>query len=374
MWKTLQAFTRSIYWSFVGVLLALAGVLYIYFSEFVAKSPTVSYVIANETNVLDVRQPVSELQIFFDGQNISEQKMTLRAYKLMMKNSGWVNILKEHFDEEFLWGVIIDEGSIIRITNFESSSDYLSTNIAAAIISPRDIRFQRVIFDSGEWFSIEFLVLHEIGKFPKLTAVGKIAGIPNLTLDKALDDSEDKSFRKQLFVGNIWVHVARLPIYFFGLVFILVLLVGTAAGLTAVTQATVKNIRRKEFRSLSSNIDVRNSDYLAVLRPTFEHHGKGGLRDLINVLEDEQKIEKLFRANERRKALSEELAKEDESGSLIVRHRFLIEEGMEGAEFFGIEVKAVDLMVENGILTKDADGNIHIDGEFKETALKLLEF
>ena len=84
MWKTLQTFARSIYWSFVGVLLALAGVLYIYFSEFVAKSPTVSYVIANETNVLDVRQPVSELQIFFDGQNISEQRMTLRAYKLMM--------------------------------------------------------------------------------------------------------------------------------------------------------------------------------------------------------------------------------------------------------------------------------------------------
>jgi len=83
-------------WGVIGVLLSLlfgAAGLYTFFHE---RKPNVSYEITNESNVLDLRQPIKNLSILFQNQDIEQKNLNLRIFDVKVENTGEIDILQNH--------------------------------------------------------------------------------------------------------------------------------------------------------------------------------------------------------------------------------------------------------------------------------------
>ena len=80
---------------FVGTLGAVLTYLALQQPE-----PEVALETIGETNVLDLRRPLQDLNIVFRGQNVQEQNLNLRILTISVANIGDVDILPSHYDQD----------------------------------------------------------------------------------------------------------------------------------------------------------------------------------------------------------------------------------------------------------------------------------
>ena len=211
--KSIKIHLTKINWTVVGVLLALFFGLFTVYSVYISlyyEHPNVTFDIVNDVNVLDVHKPLNELNIYFQGEDIQQKNLNLRVISIKIENTGTENILQNHYDENVIFGLQIDNGHVIETRLIDSNSQYLMSNLNIKTVN-NTIEFSKPIFEKNNYFIVEILVLHDKNEMPTLVPLGKIAGIEKMEVKHSYTESQ--SFFDVVFSGSSSVQLIRLFVY-----------------------------------------------------------------------------------------------------------------------------------------------------------------
>ena len=145
-------------WTIVSVILALffgLFTVYVYYAE----HPNITFDIVNDANVLDVHKPLSELNIYFQGEDIQQSNLNLRIISVKIENTGNVDILQNFYDENDIFGLKINNGQIIESRLINSNSEYLMSNLNLKTVN-NTLELSKPIFEENKYFIVEILILH----------------------------------------------------------------------------------------------------------------------------------------------------------------------------------------------------------------------
>lgn len=164
----------SVLITIIVFLIALSPTLYQILHE---EEPDISFKIMSKSNVFDVHEPLEDLIILFNGEDIQKNNQNLLIFTIRIENSGNVDILQSQYDQNIPWGFDIENGDIIRMRLQYSSSEYILSNLNPKITKENNIEFEKIIFEKGEFFDVDVFVLHDKSILPSIIPFGKIAGI-----------------------------------------------------------------------------------------------------------------------------------------------------------------------------------------------------
>lgn len=230
----------KVVWTVIAIVGVMVG-LWAGYDQYVSKRTSVSAQVVSDINVLDINEPLQDLQILFQNSNIRQENLNLKVYRVKILNNGATNITQGDFDQNDNWGIKIPSATrVIETRIVESNNEYLRENLNPSVVDPTTIRFSKVIFDRDTYFTVEMLVLYPKEITPALFLTGKIAGIKqNESL--ILEVPKRASFWSEFFSGGWIVNLARILIYF-------VLSVAVFIG-SIVAIATIAERRRKAKQS-----------------------------------------------------------------------------------------------------------------------------
>ncbi|HEY5220800.1 MAG TPA: hypothetical protein VIJ29_01450 [Candidatus Paceibacterota bacterium] len=198
-------------WRIVGAFAVVFGIWVGYNQIF--QYPSVLSQITNETNVFDVNAPIQDLQVLFQGNDIQQNNLNLRIYEVKVINNGGTNITQNDFDQNGNWGIGVSTGTIIDTQLDNSNSDYITANLSPQIENGNFVKLNKIIFDKGDSFTIELLVLYNKNTPPVLYLDGKIAGI-NADQIEISTLKYGEPFLTTLFYGTWFINIIRFLIYF----------------------------------------------------------------------------------------------------------------------------------------------------------------
>jgi hypothetical protein len=251
--------------------------LFFGFSGLREPQSALSYEILKEIDVLDVRTPVEELSVTFQGEDIQGGNLNLRIYAMKVTNTGEVDILKSQFDEDLPWGLRLDGGRAIEARVIDSSSTYLFETIKPRIIADDSVEFPKAILEKGQFFAFNMLVLHGKEQTPGIVPLGKIAGINEIGLTKVPVKVEGPGFSASLFVGGWEVQAVRVIIFLIGsaLVFLL-------GALTATYYFSLReSMRRRRIQNSVVMNGRMNEQQQQMLTDIYSRQGADGIRELL---------------------------------------------------------------------------------------------
>ncbi|MDD2753865.1 MAG: hypothetical protein PHT44_04635 [Candidatus Portnoybacteria bacterium] len=212
----------KIIWWFIGAFLLIFGA-FVGYQGYFGSRPNISSQIINETNVLDIHKSLKDLQIIFQGDNIQEKNQNLRIYRIKIENNGGTNITQNDFDQNDNWGIMIEKGRIIESRLADFASPYINDNLSPQLQDGSVVKFNKIIFDKGNFFSIELLVLHEKNTPPILYRTGKISGIQN-NKSEISTVINGEPFGATFFYGSWFINIYRFIIFFI-ISFIIIIIV-----------------------------------------------------------------------------------------------------------------------------------------------------
>lgn len=253
--ESLKDMDRKFSWSFFGFMLAaLFGVITLY-TQFVKENkPDLNYVITANASVLDIREKLGDLDVFYQGESLSRNNKSLRFITFEVINQGDAAILSNFYDQNdpigfsIADGVIADEPVLI-----DASNKYLRNKLQIEKQSDTEVFFSNVIIEPGELFRVKVLVLHETQKKPTINAFGKIAGVSRIDVLSDYKPGGKKSIFADIFSGEAYVNIARFFAY--GIIFFLVLILIIVSGvlISEAKEKIRKNRLVKIFKEYDAN-------------------------------------------------------------------------------------------------------------------------
>ena len=285
LYKRLRRFNKLAWLS----LLLTATALVIGLMQLQSPETQVSIVSGNQTNVLDIHQPLRDLTISFRGKDIQEENLNLQILTLRVENTGKVNILQSYYDQNDVWGFGVTTGEIIEVRLANSNSDYIVSHLNPLLNKTTNVvELQKIIFERGDFFTIEMLVLHRKSTPPQVIPLGKIAGIGNMSVTSVFVNQKE-GFLDQLIQGNALVHLVR---------FVLYIVILTAGGLVIVLVASVidttvgANRKAKRRRIIKEIIPENESlgEKAKTVINAYVDEGLTGLKRMKGLVEDEGEI------------------------------------------------------------------------------------
>ena len=205
---------RKFSWSFLGFVLAFFfGTLAIYDRFLAEKNRQLYFDVLTNTAVMDIKEDVPTLDIFFDGVNIKQQNQSLRIMSIRIVNDSSRDILKGLYDPKDLLGFRLSHGKIIRVNVIKTSNEYLSRNLSLAIDKNNTIILPEVIIEAGESFVVKMMILHASNETPTIIPTGHIAGMKAILIRELYREGEVLPFWTRVFSDSIWIHIVRLIIY-----------------------------------------------------------------------------------------------------------------------------------------------------------------
>lgn len=206
-------------WSFLGFVLAsVFGGITIYTEFFKVNTPSVVVEIINDANVLDVKEEINELKVFYGDVDIKSLNQTLSVLFLRIKNDGGAPVLNGYYDRNYPFNIILKDGKFLKVEQFAATNEYLRTAAQPNIAAEKSIQLPEVILEPTESYTIKILALHNADSSIEVDVVGKIAGTKEIKLNELNAEETELSFWGAIFYGDIGVQLVRLPIYFFGFI------------------------------------------------------------------------------------------------------------------------------------------------------------
>ena len=275
-------------WSLLGVILAvLFGGLTVY-SEFVKdRKPELRFEVVSNTSVLDVREELGKLEIFYDGLDIKKSKQSLRVVVVRVVNPSETDILMGHYDKRVPLGFTVSNGELLRVELLEASNQYLMSNLRVSSTDSLRGVFEPVILESKEFFTFKALILHAQGTSPTLSPQGKIAGIRTINLTEQSGTESEKSYWHLVFAGGFWVQAARLISYFFGLILLLFAVISPVVFISGKLTRRKRTKHVKHFRKVT-DIELRDKDEF--LFSEYENNGPRYVHAMGQLLSDRTKL------------------------------------------------------------------------------------
>jgi hypothetical protein len=144
-------------------------------------NPDIIYDIISETKVFSFEKPLDKLKIFYDGNDIKLDNLDFSIITVEVSNIGDVNVKEVDFEKNLLWGLKVENGSIVNEVRIISvSSEYVGEHLNPKIIGKDSVSFNKIYFDKDEFVILELIVLHQRNIKPEILSFGKISGIKEI--------------------------------------------------------------------------------------------------------------------------------------------------------------------------------------------------
>jgi len=216
-------------WTLISVAVAiLIGAPSLYLAVKAVRGPSASilFKITAESNVLDLHEPVADLAILYHGEDIKAHRKNLRIITITGVNNGGLDIRQEDYDRNLPWGLRVLNARVVEGPRLvDSNSEYVMAHLGPTVVRDSLIEFNKIILDRGDYFTIQFEVLHEEDIEPRVEAVGKIVGIGTQPVIAATSPETAPSFWRQVFLGNALVLGVRTVVYAVGTLVCLLIII-----------------------------------------------------------------------------------------------------------------------------------------------------
>ncbi|MCI0811035.1 MAG: hypothetical protein J4O10_05755 [Chloroflexi bacterium] len=275
--------------TFAGLTFAVSVSLALFFglSNLGEPDPKLTYEILRETDVLDVRTPVEDLQITFQNEDIQGENLNLRIYAMRVINNGEVDILQTQFDQDQVWGLQVIDGRVIEARPIEASSSYLNEKSNPQVRGENIVEFGKAIVEKGQFFAFNMLVVHSKDVTPEIVSLGKIAGIDEIVVTRVPVKVEGPGFLSDLFAGGWAVQLVRAILFLMGAAVILGLFAAAVLFYGYLTAA----IRRRRIGNSVVMKTMSSQKQRDLLSEVYLHHGMAGVSDLREKLGSSQRLE-----------------------------------------------------------------------------------
>lgn len=245
-------------WNIVTTLIGVTGIIFAAYTYYKDDSPKISIEVMGNESVLDVREKLQDLEVFYQGQDIANSGNTLSVVLFKISNSGTRTVTLTDYDDKSPIEVSLTNGRILRANISSASSKYLEgTEFRTKLES--GVTFTPFIMESDQWVTIKLLVIHSIGKRPTISAAGKIAGQEKISVLTKTPNHPNESFLLASYAGNLPIQITRLFSYF-SLGLVVFIFTFSAGG--AISSRLEKRKRKtvvKKFREVSRE-NVTSSD------------------------------------------------------------------------------------------------------------------
>ena len=281
------------------MLAAIFGGITIYTEFFRIDTPSMIVEVLNDTNVLDVKEDVNELKIYYGAVDIKSLNQTLSVLFLRIKNDGGAPILNGYYDKKYPLTIVLAEGKFLKVEQTSSTNDYLLSSAIPSIETEQRILLPEIILESGESYTIKILTLHSSESEVELNVLGKIAGIKEIKLLKNIGEEKIASYWDQVLSGDTWIQLGRLPIYFFGLIFSLVLIIAPIAIASDFLSKRKRKIIVNQYKAYDSSEITKHHGVV------FESYIEDGLSSLAEAKEVLAKRSNLIKYLDNEKSTTE---------------------------------------------------------------------
>ena len=340
---------------FLTIIFGLIGL----YSVFHEARPNISFEIVNEANVLDIHKPLKNLIIYFQGEDIQQRDLNLRILTVRIENTGEVDILPSHFDQNIVWGIEVKNGKIIdEVRLVSSNSEYLNVNLCPKVLAENTMEFKKLIFEKGKYFTFEILVLHKKEKFPEIVPIGKIAGIEKIMPINFGSKKEKTSF-DDFFHGSVLINLLRFVVSSFVGLSIVIGVLSLNEIISNFKRDKRKKRREKEIKQVLKIAPGDNKN--KVLESLYVSGGLEKLEAFRDLLENRSRISLI-------------IAKDKEFDSKIAEIDDIRRDFHDFGEGKNILLYSPSLkeLGEAGVLSIQEDSEISVDPEFERNLNNLI--
>lgn len=360
-----QKFANWIGWSSLGALMGIIAL----FLTIDFKKTDVRIFILSDTNLVDIKSPLNDLQILYNGKDLIKEHLNLHLYRIQVQNTGNTILLKDDFDNNDLWGIHVSAGNIVKIGEADSDSSYIRKNLTIRTPDQMTLLFTPIIFEPGDSFILDFFVLlNTSSETSLLTSVGKIAGIKRIPVTTL--NLNRRSVFYEAYLGDwevVALRVLAAPVY--------IILFGLCIwGIIGPAIFVRSRFRRRQVnRALVTNaIDLTNPAVIAITQRVGSS-GRDGIENIISRID--LVLNKESKANINKTTVSDQTLEQltrgrilikRESGELVINND--PDEMMPPDLMLRVNARSDEEdMLERGILSKE-DGRLKVN----ETALQAL--
>lgn len=336
--------TKNTTGTVIGMVALLATFGIFYYTEYL-KEREITVSIVNVSNVLNLRTPIPELQVLYENVDLTKTEFELRVYSIEITNSGDVDIASADFGGSF-WGLRVHNGKILKVESHTGSSLNLNESISIKLASQTEIQINPIIFNKGEFFRFDFLLLKEKSQEVQIRPFGRILGLRDFNFISSLS-SPVPSFLSETFKGRIEVQLARTFTYFF-VAILFFFLVGAAGNL--ISKFVAINARRKRrhvIQSLALPVSMK-PNFVPAVRSIYVEFGVNGLESALNFTRDQEAVNKRFKFFRAKNILS---LKEGENSLTVFDPEFTFLTGLSLESKFQI----AKILLEAGIVSVDEE-------------------
>jgi hypothetical protein len=253
----IKKYEKIIPWGIIGAILSVIfGIVGLYSGFIYTPKPAIRFEVINETNVLDLMKPVNDLKITFQGEDMIENNNNLKIITVKVMNMGEASILENQYDSRNNWGFRVSGGNIIESRIINSNSEYLKGNISPSVSDGKTVNLEKVIFESGNFITLELLVVHSKEQILEIIPFGKIAGVNKMSVINTFQKSQDeKPILEQVINGNWVIQILKLFVYSVLLLFLLIVIVFCVFGIGTI----LRKLRMKKIISkLKKNEEIKS--------------------------------------------------------------------------------------------------------------------
>lgn len=287
-WKRLKYFVSA---SFIGLVL---GFLSLYYTLRGSRTHLTMDITA-ESNVLDVKHPIADLSILFEGKDIEEEKSNLKVLTIRLINDGEVNIHENDYDSRIPFGFQVDGGRVVRAQLAGSNSSYMSDNLHPRLEAPNRVVLDKIIFDKGKFVAIDLLVLHPKNATPKVKPIGKVAGLDEIPITNSFQEREQQGLFEQIFSGPAAVQISRTLAYAFIALLTIVAIGLSIAGIVSILSAFKKRRRKKIVARMPKLNTAESAKKRKIIEDLFIEGGIGDLKSAMKLFQDQGSLTKAIR-------------------------------------------------------------------------------
>lgn len=351
-------------WSFLGFMLAaILGSFTVYTEFFRVNTPSIIVELINDANVLDVKEDINELKVFYDDVDIKSLNQTLSVLFLKIKNNGGAPILNGYYDKNYPFNITLEEGKFLKVEQLSSTNEYLKTAAQPRIDTEKRISLPEVILEPAESYTVKILALHNSDSEIKVGVLGKIAGTKVLKIETLNSDETNQSFWGSVFYGGFFVHLVRLPIYFLGLILLVICV------LAPIAFASDKISKRKKKKIVTQYKEFEKNKlhpYHEVIFSHYVNHGLSILAELKKTASNEKYWEQIMND---KNIISEK-------NDIIFDDLAYIERGihMNTDSSQPYRIVTPSLIKKIGLLRKSEDGKIIFDKDRELALSKFIDF
>jgi hypothetical protein len=332
-------------WSLLGAIVGLVSLVVAYVAT-LDKRPQITFAVTNEANVFDVHEPVRNLAVYFQGEDLQRSNRNLRVLTIRIQNTGEVDILQGQYAQDEPWGFAINPGRIVEIRIVASNSGYL-----ARAIQPRlngsNVQLSKPIFERGKYVVLQALVVHDKTVAPTVQPFGKIAGIERWDVTRSTLRRDDATIWSRLFGGPAWIQALRAITYPFLLIGVGLIIAGTVSLITIAGETLAK---RRRARRAAEIRNTNNTRFQTTFLDLYAEKGMAALAQAHTLMMDEKL---LARATRRPRFITDRhdprLTSEAIERSALQQHAHMV----------------ASFLLKDGVIERDEHGSVKFADEGK---------